>query len=190
MVSTWVSYFNRHTTHNTMRLLDQFLTQLLTLDNVTVMDFVHTKLVNMGEGQESVGAKSEEKDKWSYPKTYQLTKQIMDSTLTLCTLQAMKNNGIAIQPVERVPSKEKHKIKWSLKLWLFSLIVNCEKKEIKHWTSKYSSKLIQELLQDSVTESSFEILVDENCVDLVGKLLELDDADEHWVNHFKKKVML
>ena len=38
-----------------------------------------------------------------------------------------------------------------------------------------------------MTESSFDILVDENCVDLVDKLLELDDAYEHWVNHFKKR---
>ena len=165
--------------HNTMNLLCQFVT----LDNVTVMDFVHTKLVNMGEGQESVGAKSEEKDKWSYPKTYQLTKQIMDSTL-----QAMKNNGIAIQPVERVPSKEKHKIKWSLKLWLFLLVVNCEKKEIKDWASNYSSKLLLELLQDSVTGSSFELLVKDKCDDLVGELLKLvtDDADCA-VEHFKER---
>ena len=96
--------------------------------------------------------------------------------------------GIAIPSVEKVQSKEKHKIKWSLKLWLFSLIVNCEKKEIKQWTSNYSSKLIQELLQESVTELSFEIPVKENCVDLVGKLLELDDADKHWVNHFKERI--
>ena len=95
------------------------------------------------------------------------------------TLQAVKNIGITIPSVGKVQSKEKHIIKWSLKLWLFTLIVNCEKKEIKYWTSKYSSKLIQELLQVMVSESRFEILVYENCVDLVGKLLELDDADEH-----------
>ena len=64
-LSTEVANDNNIPEHNTMRLLDQFLTQLLTLDNVTVMDFVHTKLVNMGEGQESV-----KKDKWSYPETY------------------------------------------------------------------------------------------------------------------------
>ena len=52
-LSTEVANDNNIPEHNTMRLLCQFLTQFLTLDNVTVMDFVHTKLVNMGEGQES-----------------------------------------------------------------------------------------------------------------------------------------